>query len=189
MKLSAKAILVPTLALFIICLIVAAALAGTNLLTEAKIAEVELANEQASCYTVLPEATAFEDKATVDVDGTSYEYYAGLNDGGDSVGYAFITTGSGYGGKIKIVTGIDGDGAITGVYCLDIGDETPGLGQNASGTFKDQFAGHNVSEGSVAVTKDGGDIDAMSGATITSRAVSNAVTIAMQAYNNVKEAA
>lgn len=188
MKLSPKAILIPTVALFIISVIVAAALAGTNLLTEAKIAEVNLQNEQASCYTVLPSAKEFKDKSTVEVNGTSYEYYEGI-DGGNSVGYAFITTGSGYGGKIKIVTGIDNEGAITGIYCLDISNETPGLGQNASGDFKEQFAGHNVSEGSVSVNKDGGTIEAMSGATITSRAVSDAVSTAMQAYNNVKEAA
>lgn len=188
MKLNAKNILIPTLALFIISVIVAAALAGTNLLTEAKIAEVNLQNEQASCYTVLPTATEFKDKAAIDVDGTSYSYYEGT-DGSNTVGYAFITTGSGYGGKIQIVTGIDSEGTITGVYCLDIADETPGLGQNASGDFKDQFTGIKVSEGPVSVNKDGGTIEAMSGATITSRAVSNAVSTAMQAYNNLKEAA
>lgn len=193
MKLSPKAIFIPTLALFLIALLVAAALAGTNLVTADKIKEVELANEQASCYTVLnldseDSKNTFGDKQTVNVDGTDYEYYVGSVDGKEC-GYAFITTGSGYGGKVKIVTGIDMEGTITGVYTLDIGNETPGLGQNASGSFKDQFAGHTVSEGSVTVNKDGGDIQAMSGATITSRAVSGAVSTAMQAYTNVKEAA
>ena len=195
MKFSPKAIIIPTITLFIIAMLVAAALAGTNMITADKIAAVELANEQESCYTVLnldseDSSNTFGAKQEVDVDGTTYNYYVGQTNGQD-VGYAFITTGSGYGGKIKIVTGIDMEGKITGVYTLDIGDETPGLGQNAS---QDKYKGQYVDKTSdnidaVIVNKDGGDIEAMAGATITSRAVSNAVSTALQAYNQIKGAA
>ena len=192
MKFSPKAIIIPTITLFIIALLVAAALAGTNFVTADKIKEVELANEQASCYTVLnldaeDSKNTFGDKQSVEVDGTAYNYYVGSVDGKE-VGYAFITgNNEGYGGAIKIVTGIDLEGNITGVYTLDISNETPGLGQNASGKFKDQFVGK--ADDNLAVNKDGGSIEAMSGATITSRAVTNAVATAVKAYNNVKGAA
>ena len=195
MKFSAKAIVIPTITLFIIAMLVAAALAGTNLITADKIKEVEKANEQESCYTVLnldsgDSSNTFGPKQEIDVDGTTYNYSVGQTNGQD-VGYAFITTGSGYGGKIKIVTGIDMEGKITGIYTLDIGDETPGLGQNASqDKFKGQYVGMDVSAiDDVKVNKDGGKIEAMAGATITSRAVSNAVTTALQAYDQVKGAA
>ncbi|MDD5953278.1 MAG: RnfABCDGE type electron transport complex subunit G [Oscillospiraceae bacterium] len=194
MKFSAKSIIIPTISLFIIALVVAAALAGTNMVTAEKIKEVELANEQASCYAVLnldenDSNNQFGDKQTISVNGSDYNYYVAQTSGKD-VGYAFITTGSGYGGKIKIVTGVDLEGTVTGIYTLDISNETPGLGQNASqDKFKGQFTGIKASDGEVKVSKDGGTIEAMSGATITSRAVSSAVDTALKAYNQIKGAA
>ena len=195
MKFSAKAILIPTISLFIIAVVVSAALAGTNLITADKIKAVELAQEQASCFTVLNLDkedcnNAFGEKQTISVDDTEYTYYVGTS-GGKEVGYAFITTGTGYGGKVKIVTGVDTEGTVTGIHTLDISNETPGLGQNASqDKFKSQFSGLSAADlDNVKVSKDGGKIEAMSGATITSRGVSNAVATALKAYNQIKGAA
>ena len=75
MKFSAKAILIPTISLFIIAVVVSAALAGTNLITADKIKAVELAQEQASCFTVLnldkeDSNNAFGEKQTISVDDT-----------------------------------------------------------------------------------------------------------------------
>ena len=74
--------------------------------------------------------------------------------------------------------GIDTEGVITGLSVVDCSNETPGLGANASNeSFYGQFAGKS---GEVAVTKDGGDIEALTGATVTSRAVADAATEAIK---------
>ena len=92
---------------------------------------------------------------------------------------------------VKIVTGVDTEGTVTGIHTLDISNETPGLGQNASqDKFKSQFSGLSAADlDNVKVSKDGGKIEARSGATITSRGVSNAVATALKAYNQIKGAA
>ena len=110
MKLSWKEILRPTAVLFVICVAVAAALAGTNLLTEERIAQQAVATAEESRKVVLPGAEEFQAQE----DGA---YYTG-SAGGQLVGYVFETEASGYGGKVKVMTGIDAEGAITGVVIL-----------------------------------------------------------------------
>lgn len=107
---------------------------------------------------------------------------------GEVIGHIFsVTTKDGYaGGSIKISVGITNDGEITGLGFLDI-SETPGLGMNAvKPEFKDQYTGKNVD--SFVVTKSGAsadnEIDAISGATITTDAVTNAVNGAIYFANN-----
>lgn len=74
--------------------------------------------------------------------------------------------------------GIDTEGTVTGLSVVDCSSETPGLGANAANeSFYGQFTGKS---GNVAVTKDGGDIEALTGATITSRAVANAASEAIE---------
>lgn len=89
---------------------------------------------------------------------------------------ATVTTPNGYGGDIQIALGVDVDGKVSGVEILAI-DETPGLGMNAKGEFKDQFEGANV-DGFVH-TKNGksadNEVDAITSATITTKAVTGAV--------------
>ena len=87
MKLDAKSILRPTAVLFIICVVVSAALAGTNLLTRDRIAQLEAENAEASRKIVLPQADTFESQE----DGA---YYTGLA-GGELAGYVFETGASG----------------------------------------------------------------------------------------------
>ena len=91
MKLSWKEILRPTAVLFVICVAVAAALAGTNLLTEERIAQQAVATAEESRKVVLPGAEEFQAQE----DGA---YYTG-SAGGQLVGYVFETEASGYGGK------------------------------------------------------------------------------------------
>ena len=122
MKLDFKSVLKPTAVLFIICVVVSAALAGTNLVTQDRIAQLAAENAEASRKIVLPAAEAFESQE----DGA---YYAGTA-GGQTVGYVFETEASGYGGTVSVMTGIDAEGNITGVVILSH-DETPGLGANA----------------------------------------------------------
>ena len=108
---------------------------------------------------------------------------------GDEVkGYVITTTtGEGYGGSIQISVGIAKDGTVKGIEMLSI-SETAGLGMNAdTPEFKAQYADKSVEE--FVVTKAGAtadnEIDAISGATITSNAVTNAVNSAMEYFNNV----
>ena len=101
-------------------------------------------------------------------------------------GYVITTTDKdGYGGDIQVSVGIQSDGTVTGVSFLSI-SETAGLGMKAKEpSFYEQYVGKNPTK--FAVSKDGGDgeqIDALSGATITSRAVTGAVNAALGYYQN-----
>ena len=182
-KLTAKDILQPALALFVFCLIVTALLAGTNLLTKDKIAEQERLAEETSRMTVSPGAESF----SASEDGTYYLAEAG----GETIGYVFTTTANSYGGQIKVMTGISTDGTVTGVSILSISD-TPGLGMNAQNdSFRDQYKKAAPAGGFTVIkngTPDDTEISAMTGATITSTAVTDAVNAAVAQYYEVKEA-
>lgn len=182
MKITAKDILKPALILFAICLVVTALLAGTNLLTKDKIAEQSALEAEQSRKVVLSDADSFEE-----ADG----YYIGKANN-ETVGYVFQTEAKGYGGAVKVMTGISADGQITGVVILEH-SETPGLGANAEkASFTDQFK-QAVPENGITLVKNkapsDGEIEAMTGASITSRAVTNAVNEAITKYNTVKEGA
>ena len=106
-------------------------------------------------------------------------------DGGDT-GYVITSTDSeGYGGDIQVVVGITADGTVSGISFLSI-SETAGLGMNAQNeSFYGQYVG--VQTDHFYVSKDGGEgepIDAISGATITSRAVTGAVNAALGYFQN-----
>ncbi len=97
---------------------------------------------------------------------------------GEDVGYCMEVLPSGFGGTLTVVVGINSDGTVAGAKVTKH-SETPGLGAKSQSdpTWIVQFAG-KPADGSLAVTKDGGDINAITGATITSRAVTKAVNTA-----------
>ena len=179
-KITPKAILIPTISLFLICLVVTAALALTNNITAERIAANEEESKNASMKNVCPEAQSFEELIP-DV------MYEGKNEGGETVGYAISTATQGYGGLVWVMTGIY-DGEIIGVDVFYNDDETPGLGKNTSNeAFRDQYKGLNVNE-DIAVSKDdtpgnAQTVDAVTSATISSRAVTKAVNEAVKLYN------
>ena len=179
-KITPKAILIPTISLFLICLVVTAALALTNNVTAERIAANELESKNASMKAVCPEAQSF-DELIPDV------MYEGKNEGGETVGYAISTSSQGYGGLVWVMTGIY-EGEIIGVDVFNNDDETPGLGKNTSNeAFRNQYKGLNVHE-DIAVSKDDSSgnaqtIDAVTSATISSRAVTKAVNDAVTIYN------
>ena len=123
--------------------------------------------------------------AKKEITGCSVDEVVAAKAKSEIIGYIFTTTTSeGYGGNIQISVGILNDGTVTGVEMLSI-SETAGLGMNANTPeFKNQFADKKV-DGFV-VTKTGAasdnEIDAISGATITSKAVTNAVNTAIVCY-------
>ena len=101
---------------------------------------------------------------------------------GQSTGYVVEVAPSGFGGTINMVVGVDLDGLVTGVSIVTM-SETSGLGTNANqSSFRDQYIGQG---GTLAVTKDGGTIDALTGATVTSRAVTDGVNAAIAAAESL----
>lgn len=182
MKLNFKEIAAPTAVLVIICVVVSAALAGTNMLTEDKIAEQQLLKAEESRRLVLSIADSFEPQ-------NGGEYYTGVTNG-ETVGYVFENSAKGYGGDVSVMTGISSDGEITGVVILSHG-ETPGLGANAEKEdFRNQYK-QSVPETEITVVKyqtpTEGEIEAMTGATMTSKAVTNTVNSAIEQYKNITE--
>lgn len=97
---------------------------------------------------------------------------------GQDAGYCVEVGPTGFGGAVDTMIGIGTDGTITGISVISASSETPGLGARCTEEeFQAQFAGQPA-DGTVAVAKDGGSITALTGATITSRAVSNGVNAA-----------
>lgn len=101
-----------------------------------------------------------------------------------SDGYVMEVAPAGYGGEIDLAVGVNGNGAVTGVSIIRHA-ETASLGANAASEgaagqrFRDQFLGAEASDG-LAVTKDGGTVEALTGATVTSRAVTKGVDAALR---------
>lgn len=180
-------ILKSTFIMFLTCLLVAGMLAGANYLTHQKIADNNYAQEEATRYKVLKMAEKFE-PVDINSDGEADCYAGYAND--MIVGYTFITSAKGYGGDVTVMTGILFDGKINDVAILSH-SETPGLGAKADNSdFTDRFK-QAFDENGFAVTKDNNgnaaNIDAITGATVTSRAVTSAVNEAIKMYYTVAE--
>jgi len=105
---------------------------------------------------------------------------------GAEIGFAFLAIGKGYGGNIDILVGLEDETTIKGVTIISH-LETPGLGARVTeSSFRDQFAGLNIDD--VALKGDDGQIDAITGATISSRAVIDAVrATAMEKVKSLEE--
>ena len=174
-----KTILITTLALTLICVVFTAALALTNEVTKDRIAVVQKQAEMQAMSRVLP-ADRYEIGTFKLADA---EYYTAVNAAGDIQGYIFTSSANGYGGAVKVMTGITPDGKIVAIEVLDASQETPGLGQNATkADFWEQFKGKsgrlNVAKSDVGEN----DVKALTGATITSNAVKDAVNKALTSY-------
>lgn len=186
------------LILFAITLIAGLLLGGVNEVTKDPIAQQEELKKAAAYQSVSPQAVSFEQsealKASVDsAEGLMAENAASLGNvqiedavealdaSGNQVGYVIRSTSKdGYGGAITLAVGVSMDGTVTGIDFLTI-NETAGLGMKArEPKFKDQFNDKNPEV--FQVTKNGasseGEIDAISGATFTSNATTNAVNAA-----------
>ena len=183
-KLSAKKILKPTASLFIICVVITFALAITNSITSEKIEKLKTKAEKEAMSRII-QADSFA-QCEITLDGESYTYYTA---GDPIVGYIFTLSSAGYGGNVSVMTGINPDGTIASIEVLDASSETPGLGQNAvKSEFAEQFAGKC---GQLSVTKSGAakstEIDAITGATITSNAVTNSVNLALKLFEEIRK--
>ncbi len=178
-------VILPAAVLIAICVVVTLALSSTNLLTRGPIAEITAKNNQAAMEKVI-KAESYTEQA-VEHNGATYTYNIAAN-GEETAGYIFITTAKGYGGDVSVMTAIGTNGKVIAVEILNVSNETPGLGQNAAKPdFYEQFIGMSDK---TSVLKNGADkalsqVDAVTGATITSRAVSNAVNEAIAISKNV----
>lgn len=174
----------PIVVLTVIAAVMAGLLGGTNLLTKDKIAELTAASEKAAVEKVI-KAETYND-FEIKYDGAKYTYFKAQN-GNDTVGYAFTLTSNGYGGLVKSVVGIDVNGKITAVEITDVANETPGLGQNAAKPdFTNRFVGKSEE---ITVVKSGAkenEVQAVTGATITSNAVTKSVNLAMELYKKIE---
>lgn len=111
--------------------------------------------------------------------GEEYDYdddsgvFTLYDTGGEKIGYAFLAVGAGYGGEISILVGLEDAETVKGIIILSL-YETPGMGSRITDAeFLDQFIGLNIND--VSLSQDGGQIDGLTGATISSRAVVDAV--------------
>lgn len=186
-----------TLILTVICIVITALLAVTNQMTADKIAENSLEAKQNAWREVLPA----DDYINIVLSGSDAQAAvfenldAAVAVNGSGVGGVVITTkDKGYGGEISVLTGFDEHGEITGVRLLEH-SETAGLGANAANEkFINQYitsdrivSGTEIPAGGFAVSKDGGTIDAVTAATISSRAVTRAVNKATAVYRALNE--
>ena len=175
-----------TLCLLVICLVCSALLAGVYALTKAPIDAAQSAKNEAAIKEVLPPtAVAVEEERTVDFEGQSYSYNLAYDELGNTVGCAINVAPVGFGGPVSIKVGFDVNGVIWNTKVLSQA-ETPGLGAKCvEPAFADQFKGFDPAAKKLAVKKDGGDVDAITASTITSRANSDGLALAVKVFNAI----
>lgn len=188
------------LALTLITLVAGVTLGGVYEITKDPIAKQEAQAKAEAYEQVFTDVAAFE---AVEMDDTltktirdqldqegykaqSIEEVMRAEDqSGETLGYAFtVVTSEGYGGDIQFSMGVQNDGTLNGISILSIG-ETAGLGMNAdTPAFKDQFVGKQVEK--LQYTKNGAtqddEINAISGATVTTNAMTNGVNAGLCAF-------
>ena len=172
--------------LLIISVVAGLALGVTNAVTAGPIAEQVILEANAARQEVLQEAVSFEAVETVP-EGID-EMHKGLDAAGTMVGATGKVTVTGYGGPIEVTVGVGLDGTVTGVNVGGVNfAETAGLGaKTKDAEFTDRYKGLDSTDAaSIAVKQDGGTVDAVSSATISSRAVSGGVQAVCEALQAI----
>lgn len=189
------------LILFAITVIAGAALGGVYSITKNPIAAAQVKAEQQAYQSVMPDASEFVEDESVSVEnankaiadagitGTEMKkVLVGKDASGAVVGYVMnVSNMEGYGGEVNFTVGILADGTVTGYETL-INNETAGLGQKAKeASFSDQFKNKKVEQ--FTVTKSGAtsddQIDAISGATITSNAMTKGMNACLAYFKTL----
>lgn len=167
----------PIVVLVIICIAVTGALAATNQVTAPIIAEAIRLAEEKSRSELLPDAAGFEKVTGVSVDNVS-DVYRSTND----VGFVITSSAKGYGGDVVVMTAINPDGTIKQIKVTEQ-KETKGIGSKVAGTpsYWEQYMGLDTSDALVLNQ----DVDAMTSATISSKALLSAVNAAIEAYHAI----
>ena len=163
----------PTLILALICLLATLLLAGLNHLTTPIITENEEQTANETYAALLPEADGFT-ALSCDIDGVT-----AVMEANNGAGYVITAQSRGYGGQVPAAVAFSSDGTILGVTMME-NSETPGLGQKVTeDAFSGQFTGRDASEFTID------DIDAITGATISSKAAVSAINLAIEAYQEI----
>ena len=172
-----------TLCLTLVCLICAAVVGVAYAVTKEPIDAAARAKTTASIARVLPAFSATPQEGSIQVGGADYKYYKV-----DGAGYAIISSTSGFGGLLTLMVGISEDGTVHNTTVLSH-SETPGLGAKCATDerFLSQFRGLDPAAKNIAVKKDGGDLDAITASTITSRAYALAVSNAVDVFKQLKQ--
>ena len=186
-------VLIPALSLCVICLITTLLLAGTHEITKTAIEDQEAAASLEQKQIIFPEGAEFDVVTqTADISsglekasGSVTEISIAKDSSGDVLGYVFVSSSFGYAGDVVATTGISTSGEIVQVL-ITAASDTPKLGKEVEKDFfSSQFSG--VSADTLTVIGTASDdstasIDGISGATISSRAASDAVNKAQNAY-------
>lgn len=172
--------------LFIVALVSSTAVGYVYELTKKPIAKAQLEKKTRAISEVVPEFdnSPIDDQYVVQSDVGPLNVYPAKK-GGELVGTAIETlTNQGFGGSVKLMVGLLPDGTIHDIAVLEH-KETPGLGdkmEKSKSNFTQQFSGRNPKTFKLSVKKDGGDVDAITAATISSRAFCDAVQRAYRVY-------
>ena len=168
--------------------VIAGALLGyVNELTKGPIAEANAKALSDAIALVVPgfDNNPAEAPESIDLNGATYKISKATK-GGEFIGAAVESSANGFGGALNVLVGFDKEGNIID-YSLLSHAETPGLGSKAADWFKKgqkgDITGKNPGKGALVVNKDGGDVDAITASTITTRAFLNAVNAAYAAYS------
>lgn len=176
MKKSFNEIIKPVLVLVCICLVVTALLAYINSVTSPIIAKAEQEKTEQAMSEVLADSDGFEKLEIENLPDRVTEVYTATN----GSGYVFMLTTKGYGGDMKLICGMKADGTIEQCKTLSHA-ETSGLGsKTAEDPYRNQYSGKSADTLS--------EVDAITGATISSTAYKNAIEDAFKAYDMIKEA-
>jgi len=176
--------------LTLVCIVAAIALAKVYDFTKEPIAQQRRLARLRAVEAVLPEHDNQPDQDTVELhldDEATKLVYLGLSQGQVN-GFAFeIKNNEGYGGEIVAMLGVNPDGTIYGVEVVRHG-ETPGLGAKiTTPEFISQFRGKSLSNTKFMLQKDGGDLDQVTGATISPRAIVKAIQEGLDFFNHYQQ--
>jgi len=175
--------------LFLVAAIAALALGGVYTVTKEPIAIAKQKKLEAAIKSVLPEFDTIKEAKFLDPEGKDSLTFYYAYKGGDQIGAAVKTyTMKGFSGRVELMVGLLEDGTINNTAVL-AHKETPGLGDKMDASKSDfslQFKGKNPNNFKLAVTKDGGNVDAITAATISSRAFCDAVERAYVTFEKEK---
>lgn len=164
--------------LTVIAIIAAGVLASVNAVTAPQIEKINAENLAAGIKTVMG---SDEIQVSDPWEKDAFVVYDINDKAGAKLGKAVVTSENGFSGAIKVLVGFNTEGDILGYTVLEHA-ETPGLGAKANEWFQDKIVGMNPGKSNFTVSKDGGDVDAITASTITSRAFLKAI---QNAYNQI----
>lgn len=164
--------------LTVIAIIAAGVLASVNAVTAPQIEKINAENLAAGIKAVMG---SDEIQVSAPWEKDAFVVYDINDKAGAKLGKAVVTSENGFSGAIKVLVGFNTEGDILGYTVLEHA-ETPGLGAKANEWFQNKIVGMNPGKSNFTVSKDGGDVDAITASTITSRAFLKAI---QNAYNQI----